>query len=265
MGAARVNVLKDLYELYEAHGFRPGPRYTEIISKALGPYLSFGSAAMYGITATVLGSKKMIAYNLVQNSIDEAKGAARIQLIADRYAKPDLFKLMKRHVGEELKHSTQFNDLVGSTGYTTEQLLDPNEVADVMDFEDDLYSFICRVHSIEVRSWTVLRIYQDVLGERRYPEISETCIPVIDDIMQDEINHVVYTGKTLDGWLQTNENPQLPEILEECFSHTDRETWQDMANMTRYLADNYLIALHQGDPTVAPPAMGVAKGIASPN
>lgn len=264
MAASRVDVLHDLYELYEAHDFAPGAAYTDIITPALGPFLSFGSPAMYGITATVLGSKKMIAYNLVQNSIDEAKGAARIQLIADRFADPELLKLMKRHVGEELKHSTQFKDLVPSTGYTTEQLLDPNEIEEVMDFDDDLHSFICRVHSIEIRSWTVLRIYQDVLEERRYPDVSETCLPVLDDIMQDEINHVVYTGRTLDAWLGANASASLPDVLTECFAHTDRETWQDMANMTRYLADNYLPALHLGDATAVPPAMGVAKGIAEP-
>src|SRR5436309_1933739 len=105
---SQINVLEDLQDLYRKHGLRPGAAYTGAMEQALAPGLSYGTPAFYGITATILSSKRMIAYNLVQNSIDEAKGGSRIQLVADRYAPPDLHRKMKRHVGEELKHSKQF-------------------------------------------------------------------------------------------------------------------------------------------------------------
>jgi hypothetical protein len=233
------DVRSDLLDLYKRHDFAPGPLYEASMTQALDARLSYGTPAMYGVTATVLSSRKMIAHNLVQNSIDEAKGAARIQIIADRYADgTDLYAAMRRHVAEELKHSKQFLDLVPLTGFTAEQLpADPADVDEVLDFDDDLRGFLCRVHSIEIRSWTVLRTYQAVLGERRFPEIADSALPVLDDIMGDEINHVVYTGRQLDAWLR--EDAGLQDVLDECFAHTNHETWQDIASMTRYLADNY--------------------------
>ena len=165
--------------------------------------------------------------------------------MADRYAPPDLQRKMKRHVGEELKHSKQFGELVPITGYRMEEVADnkPELIEEVLEFDDDLHAFICRVHSIEIRSWTVLRIYQQVLNERQFGEVADRALPVLDDIMQDEINHVVYTGQQLDEWLRSNEKPGLPDTLEECFAHTNRETWQDMSSMVAYLAKNYEVAL----------------------
>lgn len=244
-----MNVFDDLQDLYKGREFHPGPLYMESIERALNGPLAYGTPAMYGITATVLSSKKMIAYNLMQNSIDEAKGAARIQIIADKYADPALHKKMHRHVGEELKHSKQFHDLIEATGYLSESVeSQPEDVQQVLDFEDDLRAFICRVHSIEIRSWTVLRMYQQVLAENRFPEISDAAKPVLADIMQDEINHVFYTGVQIDEWL--NSDGSLQGILDECLAHTNRETWQDMASMTSWLAENFDSALGSGNEAI---------------
>lgn len=237
-----LNVIEDLRVLYKERGFEPGGHYTDSMERALTDQLAYGTPAMYGITATVLSSRKMIAYNLMQNSVDEAKGAARIQIIADKYADPHLHKKMHRHVGEELKHSKQFLELIDATGFQVEDAeSSPEEVQQVLDFEDDLRAFICRVHSIEIRSWTVLRMYQDVLAQERFPEISAAAKPVLDDIMQDEINHVFYTGVQIDEWLR--DDPSLQTVLDECFAHTNRETWQDMASMMSWLAENFPVAL----------------------
>jgi hypothetical protein len=86
------NVLNDLRQLYREHQVETDGRYEESMTRALGSELAYGSPAMYGVTATVLSSRRMIAYNLAQNAIDEAKGAARIQMIADKYADGDLYK-----------------------------------------------------------------------------------------------------------------------------------------------------------------------------
>lgn len=238
------DVLADLKNLYKEREIQLGELYVESMTSALDHQLSYQVPAMYGITRTLFDSPKMIAWNLVQNGIDEAKGAARIQIIAEKYAEPDLHKKMMRHVGEELKHSRLFLNMVQLTGYQTVEvdLADGEEqVGQVMDFDDDLRAFICRVHSIEIRSWTVLRYYLEALRSMPRRDIAEEMTPVIEHIMVDEINHVVYTGETIDGWLR--EDPSLKETLDECFAHTNRETWQDMASMTKYLADNYSYAL----------------------
>lgn len=145
--------MNDLKRLYSGYNLETAGCYNDSMTRALGPDLAYGSPAMYGVTATVLSSRRMIAYNLAQNAIDEAKGAARIQMIADNYADGDLFKKMHRHVGEELKHSKLFKALVPATGYDTrDDPVDPTATEDVLDFDDELKAFICRVHSIELQS-----------------------------------------------------------------------------------------------------------------
>lgn len=233
------DVLDDLKQLYRDSGISPGPTYLRSMERALGGgALAYGTPAMTGITDTVLSSPRMVAFNLVQNSIDEAKGAARIQVIADKYADEPLYKKMHRHVGEEMKHSRQFHDLVPATGYEAVQEEPDAKAADeVLDFDDELRAFICRVHSIEIRSWTVLRMYRAALERRQFPQLSDAALPVLADIMQDEINHVLYTGEQIDEWLR--EDPSLQTTLDECFAHTNRETWQDMATMMAWLAKNF--------------------------
>ncbi|HZN20081.1 MAG TPA: hypothetical protein VFB84_18115 [Micromonosporaceae bacterium] len=244
-----LRVYDDLQKLYADHDVHTGQDYNTLMAEALGPGLAYATPAMFGVTATVLSSRRMIAYNLVQNSIDEAKGAARIQVIADRYAADTpLERKMKRHVGEELKHSRQFKDLVTTTGYgTVDEAVDQDAADEVLDFDDELKAFICRVHSIEIRSWSVLRMYQQVLGENEFPQLTEAALPVLDDIMQDEMFHVRYTGQQIDEWLR--EDPSLATTLLECMSHTNRETWQDIAAMTSWLAQHFprLLADESGD------------------
>lgn len=242
------NVLNDLRQLYRDHQVETAERYEDSMARALGPELAYGSPAMYGVTATVLSSRRMIAYNLAQNAIDEAKGAARIQMIADKYATADgdLYKKMHRHVGEELKHSKLFKELVPATGYETrDDPVEPEAAEEVLDFDDELRAFICRVHSIEIRSWTVLRMYQHVLRQRIFPDLSDTALPVLDDIMQDEINHVLYTGQQIDEWLR--DDPDLQPVFNECLDHTNRETWQDIASMTAWLAKYFRVVLADDD------------------
>jgi hypothetical protein len=247
-----IQVYEDLRRLYADHQISLGEDYNRLMAEALGPSLAYATPAMYGITSTVLSSRRMIAYNLVQNSIDEAKGAARIQVIADRYAADTpLEKRMKRHVGEELKHSKQFKELVPVTGYdTVEESAADGAAGEVLDFDDELRAFICRVHSIEIRSWTVLRMYQMILKENRFPELSEVALPVLDDIMQDEMFHVRYTGVQIDEWLR--DDPKLSVVLTECMQHTNRETWQDIASMTGWMAKNFpqLLADESSDVTL---------------
>lgn len=244
------DVLTDLHALYQEHGIKTGKLYQESMQNALGPQLAYATPAMYGVTATVLSSRRMVAYNLTQNAIDEAKGASRIQIIADRYADPEFHKKMTRHVGEELKHSKQFKALVQATGYETlDEYIEKQIAEEVLDFEDGLKPFICRVHSIELRSWTVLRIYQQILRERRSPDLSDDALPVLENIMADEINHVVYTGEQIDLWLR--EDPALQTVFDECLEHTNRETWQDISSMTAWLATNFEVVFGDSDVSAA--------------
>src|SRR5258706_501731 len=147
------DVHRDLHELLESHGVAISPVYRTLSGDALTEQLSYATDAMYGLAATLLSSPRMVAHNLVQNSIDEAKGAARIKVIAERYAPPDLAAKMFRHVRDEMRHSSQFMSLLEITGRRCIADSVANaasaEVRKVLDFDDELRAFICRVHSIE--------------------------------------------------------------------------------------------------------------------
>lgn len=238
------HIAEELKLLYRTHNIRTTPAYDDIMAQALGPHLAYATSAMDGLCRTLFSSSPMIAYNLLQNSIDEAKGAARICVIADRYAPPELAEKMKRHVREELKHSAQFMSLISTIEVgqieREESPKTPAEVSKVLDFDDELRSFICRVHSIEIRSWRILVTYMDVLRERGEPALLKA-LPVIEEIMGDEINHVLYTGEQINRWIE--QDPALCATLRECLAHTNRETWHDMATMSNYLADNSFEAL----------------------
>lgn len=237
------DVFSDLMNLYQQNKIEPCAKYREIAANALDGRLAYSTPAMFGLTATLFSSDKMVAYNLMQNSIDEAKGAARVCLIADRYAPPELQAKMKRHVADEMKHSKQFLNLVPLTSLTvTEEPAEEGdkELAKVLDFEDSLQTFLCRVHSIEIRSWTMLRLYMKVIEAGGRPNLQKA-IAVLENIMADEITHVLYTGQQINEWLLDEE--RVGQALTECFSHTNRETWHDMAFMSNYLADNFSSAL----------------------
>lgn len=233
-----VHVHSDLCKLYVAHGLSVNDTYKSVSGEIMGSALAYATPLMRGIAETIFSSPIMIAYNLIQNSIDEAKGAARIQLIADRYADGPLKKKMERHIAEEFKHSVQFRqllDIVGVGLYMSDTDAS-EEVEKVLQFDDDLKSFICRVHSIEIRSWTMLRMYIDILQESGKPNLQRG-VPVITDILQDEITHVLYTGKQLSDWI--DEDPRIVSIMRDCFAHTNRETWRDLANMAEYVAGHH--------------------------
>lgn len=235
----RISVFQDLLELYHSRGLKLDREYLNVCAVALGPGLAYSTPAMYGITETLLSSRPLFAHNLSQNATDEAKGAARVRLVADRYASGELLRKMKRHVADEFKHSVQFRKLIPLTG--CDHLgRDPDEMAEEIDkvltFDDDLQSFLCRVHSIEIRSWTVLRMYIDVL-QNSSVEAFRKAIPVLEDIMADEIDHVLYTGLQISDWME--EHPGLSGTLRHCFDHTNHETWRDLANMADHLADHH--------------------------
>jgi len=67
-------------------------------------------------------------------------------------------------------------------------------------------------------------------------------IKFLENIMADEINHVLYTGDTLSRWVDEDQK-HMSGVMSECFSHTNKETWHDMAFMLNYLSENYSTAL----------------------
>lgn len=234
-----IDLKKDLYTLYSSRGVQTNEQYRAVIDQSLGPFVPYVTPVMTGMISTLFRSRELIAQNLVQNSIDEARGAVRIGIIAEKHAPPELSRKMKRHVGEEMKHSRQFRKLVELTGFRCEQVESDAvlaETGEVLDFDDDLREFICRVHSIEIRSWTMLRHYIEVLRAFSSDSLAEA-IPVLEEIMSEEITHVTYTGAQLIEWL--GEDPTLAPVLARCMVHTNRETWNDLASMSGYLAENF--------------------------
>lgn len=233
-----IELAKDLFSLYKVNNIEICNKYKEIVLNNLIKDLSYTSAIMEGLVKTLLNNKKMMAFNLIQNSIDEAKGAARIKIIAEKYAGSTLKAQMFKHVDDEMKHSCLFANLVKHTGFEVEKdISDENskEVDTVFDFDNNLKEFICRVHSIEVRSWTMLRHYLRALDNLKDKNILKIR-PTIEIIMKDEINHVCYTGKAVSDWL--NEDKTLYQTFAKCINHTNKETWQDVINMSQFMYDN---------------------------
>lgn len=232
-------LLQDLREAFLHAHIKVGPRYLDLMGGLLSPSTSYLTPAMFGMTRVVLSQPHLVAQNLVQNAIDEAKGAARVWKMASTRASGGLAIKMHKHVKDELRHSGQFRGLIPLTGEVATPIERSEEVeaqaAHVMDFDDDLRSFICRVHSIELRSWTVLRIYIDILRQSQYPW-ALSAIAVLETILADEVTHVLYTGEQISEWLI--ENAAFESVMSECFSHTDRETWNDMATMASFFASN---------------------------
>jgi hypothetical protein len=237
--AVQLQVHSDLCDLYAHHGVKVSHKYKAVSAEIMGSALAYATPMMRGIVETIFSSPIMIAFNLIQNSIDEAKGAARVQLIANRYATGDLQAKMDRHVSDEFKHSVQFRQLldVVEVGEFAKSSDDPSqEIENVLQFDDDLVSFMCRVHSIEIRSWTMLRMYIDVLEQSGKPNLLRG-VPVICDILDDEITHVLYTGQQLSDWL--DKDPAIADIMRDCFLHTNRETWRDLSNMATHVANHH--------------------------
>lgn len=232
-----VNIKRDLFSLFQKQNIVLHPSYQRIMEEQLVEGLAYTTPLMVGLIDTLLSNLRMMAYNLLQNAIDEAKGAARVHLIAERYAAGPLRQEMLRHAGDEMRHSRQFAEMIVHTGYEYEDTSDTEETArtaeGVLTFDDDLYAFICRVHSIEIRSWVMLRHYLRILG--KYPnENIRAMIPAFEQILSDEVRHVFYTGKWVNRWL--HEKPELASTLMECVVHTNRETWHDVASMANYMA-----------------------------
>lgn len=235
------NVFSDLMDLYKKKGIPVNKSYEEIASQALGPSLAYATPTMHGLVSTLFSNDELIAHNLIQNSIDEAKGAARISLITERYSPPELRKGFMRQVEDEWRHSEQFLGLLPLVGYEFERVKDEaskRELENVLDFDDDLYAFGCRAHSIEIRSWIVLRLYKQVIAELGLSHM-RPALPILDQIMEDEIYHVTYLGRIVMDWMERY--PALAKTLQNCLAFTNRETWHDIANMANFLAD------HSGD------------------
>ncbi len=230
------DIKKDLFTLFQKQNIVLSLSYRQIMGEQLAEGLAYTTPLMVGLIDTLLSNLNMMAYNLLQNSIDEAKGAARVHLIAERHATDPLKKEMFRHAGDEMRHSRLFAKMIANTGYEYEEVPDTKEIERatnaVLEFDDDLYAFICRVHSIEIRSWVMLRHYLYILG--KYPnENVRAMIPIFEEILDDEIRHVVYTGKWVNKWLE--ENGSLASTLSECVAHTNRETWHDVSSMANYM------------------------------
>lgn len=237
----KFNVFDDLMSLLKSNHIAVQESYEQTFLDIESRGFSFNSQVMFGMVHEIFKSNRMIAYNLLQNAIDEAKGAARVDIIANKYAQGELKAKMKSHVADELKHSKMFANAIELTGFFKE-VDNSEEVSNVLeetfDFDDDLQVFICRVHSIEVRSWIIIRLYINELKAMKNEKLNPL-IDILEIIKKDEMNHVVYTAEQINSWLI--EKPSLIETLKECFLHTNKETWVDLSNMCQYLSANHEI------------------------
>ena len=183
------DIQKNLYGMLDDNGTVPSEEYKECIEKYLTSDLSFTSELMDGLARTIFKSKKMMAYYLLHNSIDESKGAARLRMIANRYADEELKPQMMRHYNDEMNHSALFASLIPYTGYQTEKYEEgiEDEMDKILNFDDNLKTFIFRVHSIEVRSWRLLLLHLNIIDDSNDDYMKEMR-PTIQKILQKELS-----------------------------------------------------------------------------
>ena len=231
------NIQNSLYGLFDTQGVSLSKEYKDCIEKYLVSDLSFTSEMMNGLARTIFQNKKMMAYYLLHNAIDEAKGAARLRMIAERYADDELRPLMLRHYNDEMNHSTLFASLIPLTGYETEthEHEVQYELDKVMNFDDELKTFLFRVHSIEIRSWRLLLLHLAIIDESD-DDYMKQMRPTIQKILEDEMQHVCYTGKYVSRWLHAE--PHLSKVFVECITHTNKETWEDLSSMALFMRDH---------------------------
>ncbi|MDW6004809.1 GTPase [Vibrio mangrovi] len=240
------SIKKELYEMLNSFDVSPSKEYKKCIEKYLTSDLSFTSDLMSGLAKTIFQSKKMMAYYLLHNSIDEAKGAARLRMIAGRYADEELKQKMMRHYYDEMNHSKMFASLIPLTGFEAEPYHDgvAEEIDKILDFDDNIKTFIFRVHSIEVRSWRLLLLHLKIIDESN-AEYMEEMRPTIQRILEDEMRHVSYTASYVSQWL--HEDPELSNTFIECITHTNKETWEDLSSMAGFMRDNVQELMREAD------------------
>ncbi|PSV20611.1 GTPase [Photobacterium leiognathi subsp. mandapamensis] len=240
------NIQNELYAMLESFNVNPSDEYKECIEKYLTADLSFTSELMEGLAKTIFRSKKMMAYYLLHNSIDEAKGAARLRLMANRYADEELKQKMLRHYNDEMNHSTMFASLIPLTGYEAE--VDDTgvegELTKILDFDDNIKTFIFRVHSIEVRSWRLLLLHLKII-EGSNEQYMKDMQPTIQNILEDEMRHVSYTAQYVSQWL--HQDPYLSQSFINCITHTNRETWEDLSAMSNFMRDNVVQLMQEAE------------------
>jgi hypothetical protein len=242
-----MNPIKtELYNMLDSYGTTPSEEYQDCIEKYLTSDLSFTSELMSGLAKTIFQSKKMMAYYLLHNSIDEAKGAARLRMIAGRYADEELKQKMMRHYYDEMNHSKLFASLIPLTGFEAEPYHEgiSEEVDKILDFDDNLKTFIFRVHSIEVRSWRLLLLHLQII-DQSHEAYMEEMRPTIQKILEDEMRHVSYTASYVSQWL--HEDPTLSNTFIECITHTNKETWEDLSSMASFMRDNVQELMHEAE------------------
>lgn len=60
--------------------------------------------------------------------------------------------------------------------------------------------------------------------------------PTIQKILEDEMQHVCYTGQYVSRWLHAE--PHLSKVFVECITHTNKETWEDLSSMALFMRDH---------------------------
>ena len=234
-----IDVAKKLLDLLQSDAVVVDRDYALVIDHIRKEGFSYATPAVLGMVSTLFSDNMMVAHNLLQNAADEAKAAARINIIAERYAEPPLRQQMQSHAADSLQHGELFAEAVKYTGFSTEACTEEDKlqiVEEVFDFDDELTLFVCQVHVVEIRSWIMLNFYAATLEARDDQHLAKI-IPLLKTISACKATHILYTARQINLWMQTNK--QLRYTLAHCFRYTNSETWHDLAEMSSYLADNF--------------------------
>lgn len=234
------NLKPDLQTLYASHNIDICPEYLSVLDQHLLSNLSYISPLMHGLIKTICQSPLMIAYHFMHNAVDKATGAARIDIIAQKYASGNLREQMLAHSQQESTHSQIFAQLIPATGYDfekklTEDILD--EVAEIYDYDDNLIDFIFRLHATEIRSWILLRHFLLILSDSAESPEKQRFQQDISLILRDEITHICYTAQATSQYIAKDPNRAIQ--FHKCLEYINKESWQDISHMSLYMAEHH--------------------------
>jgi hypothetical protein len=230
--------IKSMFEnLLAARSIEPCQSFTDVINNISEIGLTSNTDGMYWINRLLFNNKLILAKKLYQHSLYEKMGGELIQTYANKLAEDKLKDDMLAQARDEFKHGKMLKSLIRYTGYKPDEFkgmyLVPEDEK-LPDFKDDIQVFICFIHAAEIRTLIMLHQYLNII-ENADDSMIKNMRPMLVHIKMDEEQHAAYTANYINHWLLDKDS--LKETLINCFIYTNKESWQELANMTNNFAN----------------------------
>lgn len=229
----------EITNLLKEADINPGSSFARVIDEISAIGLISNTSIMYEINKQLFLNKKMLARKFYQHAMYESMGGELIDAFAGKFAVGKLQEDMKLQAKDEVKHGKMLEYLIRYTDIAIEDIQDTNnsEEDELPDFKDDIKTFVCFIHAAEIRTMVMLHQYLHILNKLNDSSLNKM-IMMLEHIKEDEIKHAAYTGKYINEWLMEDE--ALETTLVNCFHYTNKESWQEISNMSSCFASELI-------------------------